>query len=56
MDRGAWRATVRGVTKSRTRLSDTFFFFRPRSFSSGLAMRVGWRQQQLGHGDGVAVP
>ena len=23
MDRGAWRATVRGVTKSRTRLSDT---------------------------------
>ena len=22
MDRGAWRATVRGVAKSRTRLSD----------------------------------
>ena len=22
MDRGAWRATVRGVTKNRTRLSD----------------------------------
>ena len=22
MDRGAWRATVRGVTQSRTRLSD----------------------------------
>ena len=22
MDRGAWRAAVRGVTKSRTRLSD----------------------------------
>ena len=22
MDRGAWRATVHGVTKSRTRLSD----------------------------------
>ena len=22
MDRGAWRATVQGVTKSRTRLSD----------------------------------
>ena len=56
MDREAWCAVIHGVAKSRTRLSDTFFFFRPRSFSSGLAMRVGWRQQQLGHGDGVAVP
>ena len=28
MDRGAWEATVYGVTKSRTRLSDfTFFHF-----------------------------
>ena len=28
MDRGAWRATVHRVTKSRTRLSDfTFFTF-----------------------------
>ena len=28
MDGGAWQATVRGVAKSRTRLSDfTFFFF-----------------------------
>ena len=30
MDRGAWRATVHGVTKGRTRLSDftvTFFHF-----------------------------
>ena len=26
MDRGAWRATVRGVAKSRTRLSDFTFF------------------------------
>ena len=27
MDRGAWRATVHGVTKSRTRLSDKHFHF-----------------------------
>ena len=27
MDRGAWRATVRGVTKSWTQLSDEHFFF-----------------------------
>ena len=26
MDRGAWRATVRGVAKSRTRLSDAVQF------------------------------
>ena len=25
MDRGAWRATVHGVAKSRTRLSDSLF-------------------------------
>ena len=28
MDRGAWRATVHGVAKSRTRLTLTFFFFK----------------------------
>ena len=27
MDRGAWQATVHGVTKSRTRLSDFTFTF-----------------------------
>ena len=27
MDRGAWQATVHGVVKSWTRLSDFFFFF-----------------------------
>ena len=27
MDRGAWQATVRGVTKSQTRLSDYHFHF-----------------------------
>ena len=27
MDRGAWQATVHGVTKSQTRLSDQHFHF-----------------------------
>ena len=31
MDKGAWRATVHGVTKSRTRLSDWHFYFCKRS-------------------------
>ena len=30
MDRGAWRATVHGVTKSQTRLSDLTHFRVPR--------------------------
>ena len=29
MDRGAWRATVHGVTKSQTRLSDEHFLLTP---------------------------
>ena len=37
MDRGAWQATVHGVTKSRTRLSDfTFTFFVPLKSLTGL--------------------
>ena len=36
MDRGAWRAAVHGVTKSRTRLSDlTLFFFLKLYFPGG---------------------
>ena len=27
LDRGAWWATVHGVAKTQTRLSDNFFFF-----------------------------
>ena len=27
MDRGAWRATIHGVTKSQTQLSDFHFHF-----------------------------
>ena len=29
MDRGAWRATVHGVTKSQTQLNDQHFHFTP---------------------------
>ena len=28
LDRGAWRATVYGITKNQTQLSDYYFFFR----------------------------
>ena len=35
MDEGAWWATVHGITKSRTRMSDfTFTFYLPRELSS----------------------
>ena len=47
MDRGAWKAAVRGVTESRTRLSDfTFTFHLPAlekemaTHSSVLALRI----------------
>ena len=52
MDRGAWQATVQGVTKSRTRLSDFTFTF-PSCCHSPLnymaALRVGvmpWKEFQ----------
>ena len=35
MDRGAWQATVHGITKSWTRLSDFHFTFIQRDFPSG---------------------
>ena len=28
MDRGAWWATVHGVAKSRTRLSDSYYYYK----------------------------
>ena len=47
MDGGAWQATVHGVTKSRTRLSDFTFTFHSHllekemaSHSSVLALRI----------------
>ena len=36
MDRGAWRATVQGVAKSQTQLSDFHFHF---TFTGGLAVK-----------------
>ena len=37
MDRGAWRATVHGVTKSRTRLSDLAGTLTQREFDGAKA-------------------
>ena len=44
MDRGAWRATVHGVAKSRTQLNDFHLFYRCSNFVSsedGLAFEFG---------------
>ena len=41
MDRGAWRATVHGVAKSRTRLSDfTFTYLGQRDFADVVKLRA----------------
>jgi len=46
MDGGAWWATIQGVAKNRTRLSDfTFTFF---SLSSILAWRIPWTEEPGG--------
>ena len=48
MDRGAWWATVHGVTKSRTQLSDFIFTFMKAGGSflfnnnGGISMLVQW--------------
>ena len=44
MDRGVWWATVHGVTKSQTRLSDFTFFLSGRMGSQGVVvcMSEGW--------------
>ena len=48
MDRGAWWATVHGVAKSRTRLSDfTFTFFPFNSLSCSSVGEVGECRNQL---------
>ena len=55
MDKGAWRATVHGVTKSWTRLSDftfTFHFYalekEMATHSSILAWRILWTKEPGG--------
>ena len=46
MDRGAWRATVHGVAKSRTRLSDFTFTFHIQALEKEMAAHssvLAWR-------------
>ena len=46
MDRGAWKAAVHGVTKSRTRLSDFTFAFHFHALEKELATHssfLAWR-------------
>ena len=46
MDRGAWRATVHGVAKSRTRLSDFTFTFHIQALEKEMAAHssvLTWR-------------
>ena len=46
MDGGAWRATVHGVAKSRTRLSDFTFTFHSHALEREMATHSGvlaWR-------------
>ena len=42
MDRGAWRATVHGVTKSRTRLNNFTFFLLISYYKQVGVMRLPW--------------
>ena len=55
MDRGAWWAAVRGVTKSWTQLSDFTFTFHFHAFEKGmathssiLAWRIPWTEEPGG--------
>ena len=55
MDRGAWRATVHGVTRSQTRLSNFTFTFHFHALekelaapSSVLAWRIPWTEEPGG--------
>ena len=55
MDRGAWWATVHGVTKSQTRLSDFTFTFHFHALekemathSNTLAWRIPWTEEPGG--------
>ena len=46
MDRGAWRATVRGVTKSQAQLSDFTFTFHFQALEKEMATHssvLAWR-------------
>ena len=47
MDRGAWWATVHGVIKGRTRLSDFTFTFRFMVWTKSKPWRKGWESGML---------
>ena len=52
MDRGAWWAAVHGVTKSRTRLSDSTFTFHFYALEKAMATHssvLAWRIPGTGH-------
>ena len=56
MDRGAWKAAVYGVTKSRTRLSDFTFTFRFHALEKEMATHssvLAWRISGAGEPGGL---
>ena len=56
MDRGAWLAAVRGVAKSRTRLSDFTFTFHFHALEKEMATHssvLAWRIPGTGEPDGL---
>ena len=56
MDGGAWRAAVRGLTKSRTRLSDFTFTFHFHALEKEMATHssvLAWRIPGMGESSGL---
>ena len=56
MDRGAWKAAVRGVTESRTRLSDFTFTFHFHALEKEMAIHssvLAWRIPGTGEPGGL---
>ena len=56
MDRGAWWATVHGVAKSRTQLSDFTFTFHSHALEKEMATHssvLAWRIPGMGEPDGL---
>ena len=56
MDRGAWKAAVHGVTKSRTRLSDFTFTFNFHALKKEMATHssvLAWRIPGMGEPSGL---
>ena len=56
MDRGAWRAAVHGVVKSRTRLSDFTFTFHFHALEKEMATHssvLAWRIPGMGEPRGL---